>query len=73
MYRHHTRIVFVAHAAHATHIVIVVVMPVLRVYEINTLVIEDEGYATVFNRVRIGIGSFVIMKDVILNAFQMFD
>ena len=73
MYRHHTRIVFVAYAAYAANIVIVVVMPVLRVYEINTLVIEDEGYATVFNRVRIGIGSFVIMKDVILNAFQMFD
>jgi hypothetical protein len=48
-------------------------MPVLRVYEINTLVIEDEGYATVFNRVRIGIGSFVIVKDVIVNTFKMFD
>lgn len=73
MYRHHTRIVFVAHAAYTANIVIVVVMPVFRVYEINTLVIEDEGYATVFNRVRIGIGSFVIMKDVILNTFEMFD
>jgi hypothetical protein len=40
-------------------------MPVIRVYKINVIVIEDKGYGTVFYGVGIGIGFFVIIKNII--------
>jgi hypothetical protein len=41
--------------------------------ETNLVRIQDERYRTILDGVRIRVGIFVVMKDIVADAFQLID